>query len=97
MPTLHLRTLGVSYAIEGVAQSGLEPNQLLDALASLHGDAVAPVGVPTEAVLIDHTVIPFDELQDWLESWVRTRGFAYATWGRDASLNGRSATLHFHR
>lgn len=97
MPTLRLRTLGVSYAIEGLVQSGLDAADLLDDLEHLHHEAISPVGVPTEAVLVDHSVIPFDALQDWLESWVRAHGFGYASWGRDASLNGASATLHFHR
>lgn len=97
MPTLHLRTLGVSYSIEGLARSNLEPAPLLSSLIAQHGEAVAAVGVPPEAVLIDASAITWNDLLDWLETWVRTQGYSYASWARDASIQGAGATLHFHR
>ncbi len=97
MPTLTLRSIGMSFAIEGVGACGLDGEGLFEALQSWHGLAAAAVGTPVETVLIDRKAETWDSLMAWLESWVRAQGASDLCWTRqeeDAAEPGL-ATLEF--
>ncbi len=109
MPTLTLRSVGVSYLIEGVEPSGLDPRMLLDALTGAYGLAVAPLSTPRtlqplhdddessiDAMIVDRRAVPWDDLRSWLEDYVRSDGSVYAAWADDGRTQ-MTATLHFHR
>lgn len=98
MPTLRLRLVGVSYAIEGIARAGLDGDALHQAIAADHGEAVAPLGLPVDSVLVDRRAESWEGLMAWLAGWVRAQGYGTATWsGQTAGPAARSvATLHFH-
>ena len=109
MPTLMLRTVGMSYVIEGLVTAGLDAARLLDALEEVHGIAVAPMSTPRtlepgdderglriDAMIIDRRAVPWDALRDWLEAWVTRQGYVYVAWADDGR-NPSASTLHFHR
>lgn len=103
MPTLSLRTIGVSYLIEGLGPSGLDADALLDDLAATLGPAVAPYGKPSEpggpvvfdALLVDRKAASWDDLRDRLAAWVRGRGGRAALWTESGSAAARRAVLEF--
>ena len=98
MPTLTLRSLGMSHLVEGFSASGLDGRAMLDALSADHGAAVAPLGSADapESILIDRKAAPWGVLRDWLAEWVGERGYAYVSWADDALASATKATLHFH-
>ena len=98
MPTLRLRPIGVSFAIEGIDLAGLDGDALLQAISAYHGEAVAPIGVPVDSVLIDRRAESWEGLMAWLADWVQSQGYGTATWsGPEAAPAQRGvATLHFH-
>lgn len=95
MPTIRIRTVGVSYSIEGFEASGLDPGPLLAHLAAAHGPAVAAVGIPPEAILIDRKALSWSQALERIEAWVRARGFAKTSWVDAEPPAGSAATLHF--
>ena len=56
-----MKSVGSSLAVEGLDDSGLDADELLDALAAAHGLAVAPIGAPVEAILIDRRALAWAE------------------------------------
>jgi hypothetical protein len=96
MPTLRLRQVGMTHAIEGLAGSGLDGEGLLAALQALHGPAAVGLGVPIDAVLVDRSARGWGDLSEWVAGWVRDQGFSYAAWTGAAAPGLGTATLHFH-
>ncbi len=102
MPTLTLRTVGMSYLIEGLKPAELDVSALNDALSAEYGPAVAVMnaaGRPSEAdaVIVDRKAVGWDSLKTWIEGWVTDQGCRYSSWVEDGLAPGHSATLHFHR
>lgn len=109
MPTLTLRTVGMSYLIEGLGPSGLDPRGLLGALEDAYGPAAAPMITPRtagpadpsggeppiDAMIVDRKAVPWEALRAWLEAWVTRQGCVYSSWADDGRDN-TAATLHFH-
>jgi hypothetical protein len=108
MPTLTLRKLGVSYAIEGLRASGLDAGRLHRALAGAVGPAVAVMSpqlspgdgegdVPAiDALIVDRRAEGWDELRARLEAWVKAEGWSFTSWA-DGWPAEAPSTLHFHR
>jgi hypothetical protein len=109
MPTLNVRTIGMSYLIDGLDPEAIDPIALSEGLKGLHGIAVATLKVPQtadpaddpgnsaiEAILIDRRATDWDALCDWLESWVMAQGATYTSWVTNPLSQEASATLHFH-
>jgi hypothetical protein len=96
MPTLRLRQVGMTHAIEGLIDSGLDADALLAALQALHGPAAVGLGVPIDGVLLDRSARSWPDLLDWVAGWVRDRGFSYAAWTGAVAPGLGTATLHFH-
>ena len=97
MPSLRLRAVGMSYAIEGATDAGLDGDALCEALQSRHGLAVAAIGIPAETILIDHKAESWDGLRAWLETWVLVQGGTEVAWEEHAPPHGEPAvdTLNF--
>lgn len=109
MSTLSLRTVGMSYLIEGLEPSALDLDLLLANLVEIHGLAVAPMSAPSssglvadrdassiDALIVDRRAVPWDGLRDWLEAWVSRQGCSYVSWADDGR-DQTASTLHFHR
>lgn len=108
MPTLTLRTVGMSYILEGIGPSGLDGGELHDALYARYGPAVAVLGTSAsspgndevaaaiDALLIDRKAAPVDALREAIRSWIEGRGCRYISWAEDPLSGGATSTLHFH-
>ncbi len=109
MPTLTIRTVGMSLLIEGFDPSAIDVESLVADLEAVHGIALARLKVPKndapdldpgdsaiEAVLIDRKATSSDNLKRWLEDWVIARGATYTAWASNALGTEAVATLHFH-
>ncbi len=109
MPTLVLRSVGMSTVLEGLGPSGLDAEALLDDLALEYGQAVAALGTsrtpdsspdPDESaidsLIIDRKAATRDALRERLLAWVVARGARYASWAEDGLAADGSSTLHFH-
>ena len=105
MPTLTLRSVGMSHILEGFPAAGIDGRGMLDALAESYGPAASPLssgqapgseGVVVEGIIIDRKAASWGVLRDWVEVWFRDRGCLYVSWADDAQTPGTAATLHFH-
>ncbi len=101
MPTLNLRTVGMSYIFEGFDAAGLDGRLVLAALTDVFGMAVAPLGSEVEGnskingIIIDRKAASWDVIRDWVETWIKSKGYQYVSWADDGLTRG-AATLHFH-
>ncbi len=80
MPSLVLRPVGVSHAIEGVGESGLDGEALFEAFQARHGVGAAAMGVPIETILVDQKAESREGLMAWLETWAQAQGFGDVSW-----------------
>lgn len=103
MPTLTLRTLGMSYLLEGLDGPEIDATALRSSLTDSYGPAIAPMSIssapekPLAALIVDRKAAPWPDLLDKIERLVRDQGFGYAAWTDDPLTPGSRATLHFHR
>ncbi len=110
MATLTVRTVGMSYLIEGLDPESVDARAMAKSLETLHGVAIAtmevprtadpaqdPGGAPIQGILIDRRALSWNALRDWIEGWLVERGATYTAWASDPLGTEVSATLHFHR
>ena len=110
MPTLTVRTVGMSYLIEGLVSDDINGIAMANALESLHGMAVATMCVPRTAdpacdpgnstiagILIDRRATSSEALRDWIEAWLVSQGATYTAWVSNSIGTETSATLHFYK
>ncbi len=108
MPTMLLRTVGMSYLIEGIATTGLDAERLRDAMAERYDAAMAVMSTPRsleiadtdgpspiDAVILDRRAEDREALMAWIAAYIETLGYSYREWAADG-LDGSTATLHFH-
>ena len=99
MASVRLRTIGMSYLVEGLNVPGLDGDRLGRELLTRYGPAAAVIGEkadpPTdlEALLIDRRCESWDAFRNWLESRIQEQGFGSTRW--EELDSGRSAALHF--
>lgn len=93
MPSVVVRTIGVSVAVEGLRPAGFEPAAFLDILSSRLGEAVAGIGDPVEHVLIDRQALHWDAILQTVEEWLKTQGAVVATWEVSRCMKGHLARL----
>jgi hypothetical protein len=85
----------MSHAVEGFDDSGLDPADLLAALAAAHGPAVAAIGDPVMAVLIDRRALPWPDFLAWLAAYARRRGARGLAWDDAEPSAAGMATLEY--
>ncbi len=101
MPTLSLRSIGMSYLIEGLDASELDVGQFLDGLGAAYGPAVGPMGDPEGpsevALILDRKAADWSALLDRIAELIHGQGFGYVSWSEAPLARDVRATLHFHR
>jgi hypothetical protein len=87
----------MSHAVEGLDDSGLDPEELFAALAGAHGPAVAPIGDPIEAILVDRRALSWPDLLAWLAEHVRQLGAWGLSWDETDPTPIGVRTLSYER
>jgi hypothetical protein len=95
MAMICVRTVGMSYSIEGVGGPGSIVEKLERDLKAIHGIAVASFGSPAEAVLIDRKAVRWEALLEWLEGWIRHAGGTTISCQEERVSQGALARISF--
>lgn len=101
MPTLSLRSVGMSYLIEGLGPAALRSAQLHASLSDQYGPAVAVMGEldahsgAPEALILDRRAVSWTPLCEQLSTWVQDQGCACTGWSEQDPTPGRRATLRY--
>ncbi|GAC1301884.1 MAG: hypothetical protein NVSMB14_11430 [Isosphaeraceae bacterium] len=99
MASVRLRTIGMSYIVEGLNAQGLDGDRLGRELLTRYGPAAAVIGGKSEpptdiaALLIDRRCESWDAFRNWLEVRIQEQGFGSTRW--EEVDFGRTAALHF--